>query len=467
MTTTTSNTDLGALRRPAAGLADRPAPQPAAESAPNPLSQLADHFSQVRALSTALCESLSPEDMVVQSMPDASPTKWHLAHTTWFFEAFILDKYQHAYKPYDARFGFLFNSYYNAIGDRHPRARRGMLTRPTAREVLAYRHAIDAAVRELLTTGDEEVLRAIAPLVEIGIHHEQQHQELLLTDIKHLLWQSPLSPAFRETPTIPASSGELGWLDVAGGVHEIGVPADAPAFAYDNESPRHRVYFEDFQIADRLVTNAEFAAFIEDGGYTRPDLWLDAGWSTVREHAWTAPLYWTRDGDRWLEYTLAGQHPIDPHAPVTHISFFEAEAYARWAKARLATEAEWETAAAQHGGDPTAGNLLAERTDHATFHPVAANSPAADPAAQSPGPMRQCFGDCWEWTRSDYAPYPGYQPPAGAIGEYNGKFMCGQFVLRGGSCATPRSHIRATYRNFFAPTARWQFSGIRLARNPA
>ncbi|HWH42505.1 MAG TPA: ergothioneine biosynthesis protein EgtB [Usitatibacter sp.] len=405
-------------------------------------------FRDVRATSIALIGPLSSEDCALQSMPEASPAKWHLAHTTWFFETFVLEKHRPGRKPFDPAFRVLFNSYYNAVGDKHPRPERGMLSRPSLAEVLGYRASIDEELARALVEGS--LAPALAALVELGLHHEQQHQELLLTDVKHLLSRNPVKPAYQKAwPLTPVHLGTREWIRVAGGRHEIGHAGEH--FHYDNEAPRHAVWLEDFEIASLPVTHGEFLAFIEDGGYRRPELWLSPGWDLVCARGWQAPLYWERLDSRWRTFTLHGMAPIEPHAPVCHVSFFEADAYARWAGARLPTEAEWEVAA----GAPREGNFLESRM----LHPLALREPPAT------GELSQAYGDTWEWTRSDYAPYPGFRTAAGAVGEYNGKFMCGQYVLRGGSCVTPRSHIRATYRNFFPPEARWQFSGVRLARD--
>ena len=375
-------------------------------------------------------------------MPDASPVKWHLAHTTWFFETFVLAPQVRGYRVFDAAYGYLFNSYYNAIGARHPRPERGMLSRPSLDEVLAYRGHVDAAI-----SGAKELP---ADLVELGLHHEQQHQELILTDVKHLLSRNPLRPAYqKQWPLTQIRPRARSWLGFAGGLHEIGHAGEG--FAFDNEKPRHRVWLEDFEVASHPVTHGDFEDFIADGGYRRPDLWLSAGWDLVQARGWQAPEYWTRRDGEWRTFTLHGEVPVDRNAPVCHVSFFEAEAFARWAGARLPTEAEWEVAARSA---PPAGNFM----ESGALHPLALREDA------TPGTLAQAFGDVWEWTRSDYAPYPGYRPAPGAVGEYNGKFMCAQYVLRGGSCATPASHIRATYRNFFPPDARWQFSGLRLAK---
>ena len=408
-------------------------------------SALALEYARVRAATEALATPLSAEDCTIQSMPDASPVKWHLAHTTWFFETFVLARQGVA--AYDSAFGYLFNSYYNAIGDRHPRPERGLLSRPSLDEVYAYRAHVDEAIAERLQGGDDAALR----LVELGLHHEQQHQELILTDVKHLLSCNPLRPAYRKAwPLTPILGAQRSWIGIAGGVHAIG--HDGCGFAFDNEGPRHRVVLEDFEIASHPVTHGDFLAFIEDGGYRRPELWLSAGWDAVRAHAWQAPGYWERRAGRWHTFTLHGMAPVEDNTPVCHVSFYEAEAFARWAGARLPTEAEWEVAVSR---TPVEGNFL----ESGALHPLACREP---PPA---GALGQAFGDAWEWTRSDYAPYPGYRPAEGAVGEYNGKFMANQYVLRGGSCATPASHIRATYRNFFPPDARWQFSGLRLARD--
>ncbi len=422
---------------------------------------LLDHHRRVRSTTIALCDPLSAEDMAVQVEPHASPAKWHLAHTTWFFETFVLEAHERGFTPYDERFRVLFNSYYHGVGEQHPRRRRGALTRPSIGEVMAYRDTIDERVAALLARCDEATLAVIAPLIELGLHHEQQHQELLLTDVKLLLAANPIRPRYREEPddglADPAArgtAGPLGWIGFDAGVVAIG--HDGPGFAYDNEGPRHRRFLEPFELADRLVTNAELLAFVEDGGYRRPGPWLDDGWTWVRGGDRRHPEYWRRGDDGWREFTLHGERPLDPEAPACHLSFFEADAYARWAGARLPTEGEWEHASE---GEEIAGNLL----ESGRLHPAPAPAPTR---AAGGGGLRQMFGDVWEWTRSAHEPYPGYRPEPGAIGEYNGKFMCGSFVLRGGSCATSRSHVRRTYRNFFAPGAVWQLTGLRLARSP-
>jgi ergothioneine biosynthesis protein EgtB len=402
-------------------------------------------YRSIRQTTLNLAAPLSAEDCALQSMPDASPVKWHLAHTTWFFETFLLEG-ETDYRPFDPAYRVLFNSYYNAVGEKHPRGERGMLSRPSLGDIFCYRRHVDEAILALLS--DE---RAPEALLELGLQHEQQHQELILTDLKHLLSRNPLKPAYqKQWPLTPIRAREPRWIGFEGGLHEIGHAG--PGFAFDNETPRHRVWLEPFEVASHPVTHGDFLRFIEHGGYRRPELWLSAGWEIVHLEDWQAPLYWERDAHGWQTFTLHGMVPVDPNTPICHVSFFEAEAYARWAGARLPTEAEWELAARNTAAD---GNFL----ENAAFHPLASR---ADPA---PGMLSQAFGDVWEWTRSEYAPYPGFRTAAGAVGEYNGKFMANQYVLRGGSCATPREHIRATYRNFFPAEARWQFSGLRLARD--
>lgn len=385
---------------------------------------------------------LSAEDQMLQSMPDASPAKWHLAHTTWFFETFILEPHLRGYKAQDPRFTYLFNSYYKQLGGHPYRGARGLMSRPTLEEVYAYRRHVDRAIPEALENASQEVL----DLLEIGINHEQQHQELILTDSKHGLWSSPLRPEQVKDAGDETATARLTWTEIDGGIYEVGHAGTG--FAFDNESPRHEVLLRPYKIASRLVTNGEFMEFIEDSGYRRPQLWLSDGWDLVSREAWQAPLYWERDGEgTWRQFDGAGMKKVRSSEPVCHLSYFEAEAFARWSEARLPTEEEWEIAAVRM---PSRGTLL----DDEVFHPQAARGEG----------HQQMFGDVWEWTASAYLPYPGYQPAAGAVGEYNGKFMCNQFVLRGGSCATPASHIRSTYRNFFPPQARWQFSGLRLAK---
>jgi ergothioneine biosynthesis protein EgtB len=404
-----------------------------------------------RQLSSDLATPLGPEDMVVQATDDASPTKWHLAHVTWFFETFVLSKFAPGYRVFDERFGFCFNSYYESQGARHPRQKRGLLTRPTVEEVLAYRAHVDGALADLFAGGDGIEPEA-ARLIEIGINHEQQHQELLLTDILALFAANPLRPAYRQPG--PRAVGRAAprrgplWLDFPGGVHHVG--HDGRGFAWDNEGPRHEALIHPFRLADRLVTNGEWLEFIADGGYRNALLWLADGWATVTREGWDAPCYWENIDGAWLSMTLEGRLAPDPSAPVAHVSYFEADAFARWAGKRLPTEFEWEVAAADLS---VAGNDLST----GALRPLPADG---DGAADCP---RQMFGDVWEWTQSAYLPYPGYRAPEGAIGEYNGKFMVSQQVLRGGSCATPPGHIRPTYRNFFYPHQRWQFTGLRLA----
>lgn len=407
---------------------------------------LARGYQRIRDATSSLCAALAPEDTVAQSMPDASPAKWHLAHTTWFFEQFLLAHFDRGYRRFRDGWDYLFNSYYQSVGPMHARPQRGLLTRPTLREVLDYRAHVDAAMHELVRRhGDESELQS---RLVLGLNHEQQHQELLLTDIQHLFSLSPLQPVFREALTFPdTASVALRFIEGRTGIVEIGHAGTG--FAYDNESPRHRVLLHPHAIANRSVTNAEFRAFVDDGGYRTPTLWLSEGWDTVRREGWTHPLYW--DGALATTFSLSGRRAVEPSAPVCHISFFEADAFARWAGARLPTEFEWEAMADEL---PVAGNFA----DSGALQPLPAR--ADDGAA-----LLQVFGDVWEWTSSPYVGYPGYRPADGAIGEYNGKFMCGQWVLRGGSCATPAGHVRATYRNFFQPAARWQFSGVRLARD--
>ncbi|HUL65868.1 MAG TPA: ergothioneine biosynthesis protein EgtB [Burkholderiaceae bacterium] len=418
------------------------------------LAELARRYLNVRHTSTALASALSPEDCTVQSMPDASPVKWHLAHTTWFFETFVLERENGPrHRPFHPAFRMLFNSYYNSIGGKHPRAERGLLTRPTLAEVLTYRRHVDAAMSDLLAR-PERLAPDLRDLVELGMHHEQQHQELILTDIKHLLSRNPLHPAYDPAwPLMKIAARTPAWVRVAGGIHEIG--HSGAGFAFDNEGPRHRVLLNNFEMAAYPVSNGEYLEFMADGGYTRPELWLSLGWDFVQANDVRAPLYWEYADKEWRAFSLHGMVPVDANTPVTHISYFEADAYARWAGARLPTEAEWEVFALSATDGVDDGNFQESRM----LHPVPPRKPRAAPQAQ------QVFGDVWEWTSSSYAPYPGFTPAAGAVGEYNGKFMCNQYVLRGGSCVTPISHIRASYRNFFPPDARWQFSGVRVARD--
>jgi ergothioneine biosynthesis protein EgtB len=403
-----------------------------------------EDYQGVRDLTEALAAPLSPEDQTVQSMPDVSPTKWHRAHVTWFFETFVTGPNVEGYEPFHPGYGFLFNSYYEAVGRRHPRDTRGLITRPGAAEVGAYRRYVDQAMADLLA-GD--VTADVAALVVLGLHHEQQHQELLLMDIKHVLSTNPLLPAYLDLPSPPVDRPrDLGWVDPPGGLVDVGHAGDG--FAFDNESSRHSAWLEPFALADRPVSNGEWLGFIEDGGYRRPELWLSDGWAAVNAAEATAPLYWRWTDGAWTEFTLAGPAPLDPGRPVVHVSYYEADAYARWSDARLPTESEWEAVA---GGHPVEGRNL----DLDRLRPEI--GPAGDLGL---------FGDVWEWTSSAYLPYPGFRPAAGAVGEYNGKFMVSQHVLRGGSCATPVGHLRPTYRNFFPPGAQWAFSGVRLARDP-
>jgi ergothioneine biosynthesis protein EgtB len=392
-------------------------------------------FRQVRDLTEALAAPLSSEDQTVQSMPDVSPTKWHRAHTTWFFETFVLGPHASGYEPFDERFGFLFNSYYEAAGPRHERTQRGLLTRPGAEEVGRYRAHVDAAVVELLGAG---VAPEVAALVELGLHHEQQHQELLLMDAKHVLSVNPLRPSYRPLER-PGPAGADGWVEHDGGLLEVGHEGDG--FAYDNEGPRHRQWLEPFALRSSLVTCGEWLEFMADDGYHRPELWLSAGWSTICAEGWEAPGYW-EPADGWMVFTLDGRRRVDPAEPVCHVSYYEADAFARWAGARLPTEAEWEVVA---GASDVSGAFL----DLDVLHPRGTGS---------------LHGDVWQWTASPYTPYPGFTPAPGAVGEYNGKFMVDQHVLRGGSCLTPAGHVRPTYRNFFPAGARWAMSGVRLAR---
>jgi ergothioneine biosynthesis protein EgtB len=432
-------------------------PAPATKATAVSPGSLADSYRQVRAWTHAICEPLATEDFVVSSMPDVSPTKWHLAHTSWFFETFVLKPHLAGYSPLDPRYAYLFNSYYVQAGERHCRAQRGLVTRPTVEQVFEYRAYVDDQMQRLLGEVDSGLANSEAgasagelrDLIVLGLNHEQQHQELMLTDIKHVLWMNPLRPAYREDyavrpPAAPVQEG--GWWSIPEGVYRIG--HDGDGFAFDNEGPAHRVFLEPSRISRRLVTNAEYMAFIDDGGYGRPELWLSPGWDAVRSEGWEAPLYWEHSSDGWSSFTLHGTVPVNPDEPVCHVSFFEADAFARWAGARLPTEAEWEVAAASA---PIEGAFAESRL----FHSQAA-------AGGDDQGLRQCYGEVWQWTGSQYTPYPGYRPAGGAIGEYNGKWMADQWVLRGASIATPRSHARLTYRNFFHAPTRWQFAGIRL-----
>ena len=396
---------------------------------------LSRRFSEVRDQSTALASPLSVEDCGAQSMPEASPVKWHLAHTTWFFETFVLEKFEADFTPFNPEFRVLFNSYYNGVGEKHPRAQRGLLTRPALTDVLAYRADIDTRIKRLLDPASRFAVSSDAmKIIELGMEHEQQHQELIVTDAKHLLSTNPLHPAYGlQLGNGKTTPRQLAWVDFPAGIIEVG--NDGAAFCFDNEGPRHRQFVEPFSVASRLVSNAEFAGFIAAGGYLEPSYWLSDGWDWVQKHHIRHPLYWRENdqhSDSWLEFTLDGLLPLEPGDPVIHISFYEASAYAQWAEARLPTEAEWEFAA-------KSADITSNKID-------------------------EMFGVAWQWTRSAYAPYPGFSPAPGAIGEYNGKFMVNQYVLRGSSCATPSGHSRITYRNFFPADTRWQFSGLRLAR---
>ena len=421
-------------------------------------------FREVRKATEALVAPLAPEDCQPQSMPDASPVKWHLAHTTWFFETFVLGEFAPDYVPPFPAYRMLFNSYYNAVGARHPRPQRGLLTRPTLEEVRAYRATVETAMARLLEAvpARGRMPERLADLVELGLHHEQQHQELILTDVKHLLSMNPLAPAYHLARAQHGSrrqwasaTAATAFVRLEGGITRIG--HDGEGFAFDNEGPAHEVLLQPFELATRLVTCGEFRAFIEDGGYRRPELWLSLGWDQVQAQSWSLPLYWHDDGGAIEVFGLQGREPLVCDEPVAHLSYFEADAYARWAGARLPTEAEWEHAArSSFAGAP--GDDDANLLERGALRPLPA--PLASPA------LAQVRGDLWEWTSSAYAPYPGFHASDDAVGEYNGKFMCNQYVLRGGSFATSRTHLRASYRNFFPPEARWQFTGLRLARNP-
>ena len=460
-------------------------------------TDLAARFRAVRAQTEAFCEPLVTEDFVVQSMPDVSPTKWHLAHTTWFWETFVLRGFPDlapGYELFDEAYPFLFNSYYVQAGERHCRAQRGYLSRPTVDDVRAYRAYVDAAMVRFFDAFDPDARPDVADVIEVGLNHEQQHQELMVTDLKHVFGVNPLRPAYRPRPEAPsADPGPLGWVGFDAGVREIGFQAGGDTsgdrFHFDNEGPRHRQFVEAFEIADRLVTNGEHLDFIADGGYRRAELWLSLGWATVQAEGWAEPFYWEpqagADAPR-RHFTLAGLRDLDPNEPVTHLSYFEADAFARWAAtsglapgARLPSEFEWEVAArsvwpgdAARGAEAPALTEPGAFVESGRYHPAPAEPAAggapgsASGAGSAPAPrLRQMFGALWQWTGSQYTAYPGYRPVDGALGEYNGKFMANQFVLRGGSVATSRSHLRPTYRNFFPPEVTWQFTGLRLARS--
>ena len=428
-----------------------------ASIAPTLRDSLIADYQKVRKFSEQLCETLEIEDYVIQSMPDVSPTKWHLAHTTWFFETFLLNSIVPSYTSPHPQYAYLFNSYYNSVGQRHCRPKRGLISRPTVKETYTYRTYVDKYILNLLATCNEGQLAEITPILTLGLHHEQQHQELMVTDIKHVLSCNPLHPVYRSgraQASSPQPMPAITWVTFPEGIAWIGHAGDS--FCYDNEEPRHREFVHAFQLASRLVTNGEYLQFIEAGGYSDPLLWLSSGWLTVQQEAWEAPLYWEKQDGRWFSMTLSGFREVNMAEPVCHVSYYEADAYARWAGARLPTEAEWEIAAKDV---PIQGNFV----EQGIYHP-APLTVAGSTQGTIPTTLTQMYGDVWEWTQSPYSPYPGYKPAPGAIGEYNGKFMCNQFVLRGGSCATSQTHIRATYRNFFPPDARWQFMGIRLAR---
>jgi len=413
--------------------------------------QLGSVYQAVRRQSEALCAPLEVEDYVIQTMPDVSPPKWHLAHTSWFFEQFVLAPFDRRYRLFHPRFGYLFNSYYETVGEHWLRPQRGLLARPTVAEVYRYREYVDEHLIGLLESLDGGHRVEAVRRIRLGIHHEQQHQELLLTDIKHIFAINPLRPVYgAAAPVCDTPAPILRWCEQPGGVYSIGFAGSG--FAYDNETPAHRVYLSDYRLASRLVSNGEYLAFMADGGYERPELWLSDGWVQVQQQGWRAPLYWEEQEGSWWLMSLAGMRPVAQAEPVCHVSYYEADAYARWSGKRLPRETEWELAARDR---PVTGNL--REAGH--LHPAPAPCDADLPS--------QIYGDVWEWTASPYTAYPGYRPLAGALGEYNGKFMCSQIVLRGGSCATPGSHIRASYRNFFFPPDRWQFSGIRLAEDGA
>ncbi|MEM8782351.1 MAG: ergothioneine biosynthesis protein EgtB [Planctomycetota bacterium] len=460
------------------------AEHPADPPADKRREDLRRRFAHVRATTEAFCEPLHVEDYVLQAHENASPTKWHLAHTAWFFEKFVLEPFAPNYEPYRRSYYFLFNSYYNTAGPMHCRPNRGLISRPTVEEAYEYRRVVDERISRFFDDAPDESFARAADVLELGLHHEQQHQELMVTDLKYNLSCNPLLPAYRDDLLGEASENQPdsraiatpNWIDFQGGLSDIGHPGVEQGFSFDNEHPRHRVYLSDFQLADRCVTNARFAEFIADGGYERHELWLALGFAWVQQNQITQPLYWFREGaqgnqrdleieappgvDGWSEFTLAGPRALTPGEPVSHLSYFEADAFARWAGARLPTEFEWEHAVSQthpvhlspDAGDPARGPMM----DDQRFHPR--------PAADGSTGLQHALGGLWEWTASSYSPYPGYTPLPGALGEYNGKFMCNQYVLRGGSCATPISHARPGYRNFFAPESRWQFAGLRLAR---
>lgn len=409
---------------------------------------LIDRFKTIRNFSIQLVEPLETEDFVVQAMENTSPAKWHLAHVSWFYETFLLEKVYDDYESLHPQYSYIFNSYYLQTGEPHTRSERGLLTRPTVKEVMEYREYVNEEVLRFLENALEEQIKEYGFVIEIGNHHEQQHQELIITDFKYMFARNPLFPAYKELE-LPESKSipPLEWISFDEGIYKIG--SEGNEFTYDNEHPRHREFLESFELSDRLITNGEYMEFMKEDGYGRSELWLDDGWATVNEQSWESPLYWIKKEGAWHYYTLSGLREVEPNEPVTHISYYEAGAFARWAEARLPTEAEWEVAA---GDLPYRGNFVEE----GHYHPR--------PLQTEGNAHKQMYGDVWEWTKSSYEAYPGYKPLPGALGEYNGKFMCSQYVLRGGSCATSQTHIRKTYRNFFYPDARWQFNGIRLAR---
>ena len=442
--------------------------EPRSQETSSLAKDLLARFHEVRNFTARLAENLAPEDCVVQSIPDVSPTKWHLAHTTWFFETFILKKWVSGYRDAVPEYAYLFNSYYNAAGALHRRDLRGLISRPTVDETKKYRTSVDADIDDLVSNADEKLFREIESILTLGIHHEQQHQELLITDIKHVFAQNPLFPVFQKANIDNSASPARTKIDIGPpkfvefdeATIEIG--HDGNGFSYDNEGPRHRALVLPFSLVNRVVTNREYLEFMAGNGYSRSEFWLSLGWTTINEQSWRAPLYWIERDGEWWNFTLSGLRKVDPNEPVTHLSYFEADAYANWAGARLPTEFEWERAATKID-PPKDGSAVADIegnfVESERFHPSAlTHSPKNNELAQM-------FGDVWEWTRSSYSPYPGYHAGPGALGEYNGKFMCNQYVLRGGSCATSRMHIRKTYRNFFQPEKRWQFIGLRLARD--
>jgi ergothioneine biosynthesis protein EgtB len=416
-----------------------------------------ERFEAVRRDSERLAANLTPEDQAIQSMPDVSPTKWHLAHTSWFFETFVLGPLDPDYRVFDPAFAYLFNSYYEAVGPRHPRPERGLLSRPTVDAIGAYRDHVTASVLRFADEAGDTAWDEAVPLIELGINHEQQHQELMLMDIKHVFSVNPLLPAYHAPrPYAVSARGAPGWIEFAGGLREIG--HDGRGFAFDNEGPRHKVWLEPYRLASHPITSGEYLDFISEGGYRRPEFWLSEGWACVQQHGWRAPLYWRCEDGEWRIFTLAGERRVEPAEPVCHVSFYEADAFARWAGRRLPTEAEWENAAVDL---PLTGNLA----DSLHYHPCPGDYSRLDAGTAGAPQLRQMIGDVWEWTASPYVAYPRFRSASGAIGEYNGKFMSNQMVLRGGAAVTPADHVRITYRNFFAPASRWAFSGLRLAED--